>query len=97
MQPWCRGRGGGKTGERKSDLLQGEAQGSLAALLKTTGGGSAFQVQGPEVSGVESSFFEIRTKEKQCLTTTVEIPSLMRISPIWLVHIQSVLRINAQV
>jgi hypothetical protein len=43
------------------------------------------------------AFFEIRTKEKQCLTTTVAISSFVRISPIWLVHIQSVLRVNAQV
>jgi hypothetical protein len=65
---------------RESDLLQGEVQGSLAALLKTTGYGFGFRVHGPEVSGVESSFFEFRTKEKQFLTTTVEIPSLVRIS-----------------
>lgn len=65
---------------RESDLLQGEVQGSLAALLKTTGYGFGFRVHGPEVSGVESSFFEFRTKEKQFLMTTVEIPSLVRIS-----------------
>lgn len=34
---------------RESDLLQGEVQGSLAALLKTTGYGFGFRVHGPEL------------------------------------------------